>query len=162
MQCDAILDFVKKTVPEGMTPGIMVMYNGDRRHGVDIARIKAAFPDLLVRVGEAHFEDASFTAKGAQQAITRSIQTHLGLVGSVQNAFSESTVYPENALSPENLVQKLRVEICAGLRNLYLMSGFFFLAEPYWQAIAAARPELERMAQIAMPDQQAREFIWQI
>jgi hypothetical protein len=145
-----------------MTPGIMVMHNGDRRHGVDIARLKAAFPQLLVRVGEAHFEDASFTQAGAEQAIIHSIQTHLGMVGNVRDAFSESTVYPENALSPENLVQKLRVEIRAGLRNLYLMSGFFFLAEPYWQAIAAARSELEELAQHAPDEQSAKEFIWQI
>lgn len=162
VQCDAILQFMQRTVPSGMTPGIMVMHNGDRRHGVDIARIKAAFPNLLVRVGEAHFEDASFTQAGAQQAIVCSIQTHLGLVGSVQNAFSESTVYPENALSPENLVQKLRVEIRAGLRNLYLMSGFFFLAEPYWQAIAAARPELEALARESVSEQHSGAFIWQI
>ena len=162
VQCDAILQFIEKTVPAGMTPGIMVMHNGDRRHGVDIARIKAAFPQLLVRVGEAHFEDASFTQAQAEQAITNSIQTHLSLVGNVRDAFSESTVYPENALSPENLVQKLRLEIRAGLRNLYLMSGFFFLAEPYWQAIAAARPELEELAQSATTDQSAKDFIWQI
>jgi hypothetical protein len=42
------------------------------------------------------------------------------------------------------------------------MSGFFFLAEPYWQAIAAARPELEELAQQVAPDQSAGEFIWQI
>ena len=165
VQCDAILAFMQKTVPAGMTPGIMVMHNGDRRHGVDIARIRQAFPDLLVRVGEAHFENASFTQAGAEQAITRSISTHLRLVGNVQNAFSESTVYPENALSPENLVQKLRIEIRAGLRNLYLMSGFFFLAEPYWQAIADARQELEELAKnVPQPDltESAGDFIWQI
>jgi hypothetical protein len=162
VQCDSVLEFMQKTVPDGMIPGIMVMHNGDRRHGVDIARLKAAFPQLLVRVGEAHFEDASFTQAGAEQAIIHSIQTHLGMVGNVRDAFSESTVYPENALSPENLVQKLRLEIRAGLRNLYLMSGFFFLAEPYWQAIAAARSELEELAQHAPDDQSAKDFIWQI
>ena len=164
VQCDAVLEFMQKTVPQGMIPGIMVMHNGDRRHGVDIARIKAAFPHLLVRVGEAHFEDASFTQTGAEQAIANSIKTHLRQIGSVQNAFSESTVYPENALSPEHLVQKLRIEICAGLRNLYLMSGFFFLAEPYWQAIADARNELEALAGDTLPDltEFTGEFIWQI
>ncbi len=164
-QCDAVTAFIKKTVPDGMTPGIMVMHNGDCRHGVDIARIKAAFPNVLVRVGEAHFEDASFTAPHAEQVITRSIKSHLHLVGNVQNAFSESTVYPENALSPENLVQKLRIEIRAGLRNLYLMSGFFFLAEPYWQAIADARAELDALAEstpVPDPTWDAGEFIWHI
>ena len=165
VQCDAILQFIEKTVPAGMTPGIMVMHNGDRRHGVDIGRIKAAFPDLLVRVGEAHFEDASFTHPLATQAITTSIRTHVHALGNVQNAFSESTVYPENALSPENLVQKLRLEIRAGLRNLFLMSGFFFFDDAYWQAIAAARPELEALAcstPIPDPKQDTGAFIWQI
>ena len=164
VQCDAVLEFLQKTVPDGMTPGIMVMHNGDRRHGVDIARIKAAFPDLLLRVGEAHFEDASFTHPLAERSITASIKTHLHLLGNVQNAFSESTVYPENALSPENLVQKLRIEIRAGLRNLYLMSGFFFLADPYWQAIAKARDELEALAEntVCDPNLSTSAFIWQI
>lgn len=165
VQCDAILEFLQKTVPDGMTPGIMVMHNGDRRHGVDIGRIKAVFPDLLVRVGEAHFEDASFTHPLATQAITASIRTHVHALGNVQNAFSESTVYPENALSPENLVQKLRLEIRAGLRNLFLMSGFFFFEDAYWQAIAAARPELEALAcstPIPDPKQDTGAFIWQI
>lgn len=164
VQCDAVLEFMQKTVPQGMTPGIMVMHNGDRRHGVDIARIKEAFPHVLFRVGEAHFENASFCTPGARQEIEHSIKAHLALIGDVQNAYSESTVYPENALSPENLVQKLRIEISAGLRNLFLMSGFFFLAEPYWQAIAAARPELERLAEQPIPNLQeyAGEFIWQL
>ena len=164
VQCDAILQFVKKTVPDGMTPGIMVMHNGDARHGVDIARLAAAFPNLLLRVGEAHFEDASFTHPLAERSIENSIRTHVQRLGNAQNAFSESTVYPENALSPENLVQKLRIEIRAGLRNLYLMSGFFFLAEPYWQAIAKAREQLEALAEntASDPGKGADAFIWQI
>ena len=163
VQCDAILEFMQKTVPEGMIPGIMVMHNGDRRHGVDIARIKAAFPQVLFRVGEAHFENASFERPTAQQEIVHSICAHLVQIGSIECAYSESTVYPENALTPENLVQKLRIEVGTGLRNLFLMSGFFFLAEPYWQAIAAARPELTLLAQQqAEVKIKAKEFIWQM
>ena len=163
VQCDSVLEFMQKTVPDGMIPGIMVMHNGDRRHGVDIARIKSAFPNVLVRVGEAHFEDASFTQSGAREAILRSIGAHLHALGNVQNAFSESTVYPENALTPENLVQKLRIEIRAGLRNLFLMSGFFFFDDVYWQAVAAARPDLEELAQEASDNLELTEnFIWQI
>ncbi len=163
VQCDAVLEFMQKTVPDGMIPGIMVMHNGDRRHGVDIARIKAAFPQVLFRVGEAHFEDASFCRPTAEREILHSIMAHMRQIGQVQNAFSESTVYPENALAPEHLVQKLRIEIRAGLRNLFLMSGFFFLAKPYWQAIADARLELEALAQQS-PDNldPTGEFIWQL
>ena len=165
VQCDGVLQFLKQTVPDGMTPGIMVMHNGDHRHGVDIARIKKHFPNAFFRVGEGHFDDASFTHPLAKDAICNSIRTHLYAIGSTQNAFSESTVYPENALSPEHLVQKLRLEITCGLRNLFLMSGLFFLDEPYWSAIASARPELEELARSAPkfdPSAVPDAFIWQI
>ena len=164
VQCDAVLNFLEQTVPEGMTPGIMVMHNGDRRHGVDIARIKERYPNALFRVGEGHFEDASFTHPAGKDSLAHSIRSHLCAIGSTEKAFSESTVYPENALSPENFVQKLRLEISLGLRNLFLMSGLFFLDEPYWQAIAAARPELEDLAERmpakipSIPD----DVIWQL
>ncbi len=163
-QCDAVLGFLEQTVPDGMTPGVMVMHNGDRRHGLDIARIKKRFPNALFRVGEGHFEDASFTHPLATDSIAHSVSTHLCAIGSSENAFSESTVYPENALTPEHLVQKLRLEISLGLRNLFLMSGLFFLGEPYWQAIAAARPELEALAE-RMPIELSDtpdDFIWQL
>ncbi|MBE6675488.1 MAG: hypothetical protein E7594_01465 [Ruminococcaceae bacterium] len=164
VQCDAVLSFLEQTVPDGMTPGVMVMHNGDRRHGVDINRIKKRYPNALFRVGEGHFEDASFTHPLAGDAIAHSIRAHLCAIGSSENAFSESTVYPENALSPEHLVQKLRLEISLGLRNLFLMSGLFFLDEPYWQAIAAARPELDALAErtpIDIPST-SNDFIWQL
>ena len=164
-QCDAVLGFLEQTVPDGMTPGIMVMHNGDRRHGIDIARIRQRYPNALFRVGEGHFEDASFTHPLAKDAIRNSVVTHLHAIGDARNAYSESTVYPENALSPEHLVQKLRLEISCGLTNLYLMSGLFFLDEPYWQAIATARPELEALAQSvqsACSKTPPAPFIWQL
>lgn len=164
VQCDAVQSFLEQTVPDGMTPGVMVMHNGDRRHGVDINRIKKRYPNALFRVGEGHFEDASFTHPLAGDAIAHSIRAHLRAIGSTENAFSESTVYPENALSPEHLVQKLRLEISLGLRNLFLMSGLFFLDEPYWQAIAAARPELDALAERSPVDipSTSNDFIWQL
>ena len=160
VQCDAILEFMQKTVPAGMIPGIMVMHNGDSRHGADITRIKNAFPRVLFRVGEAHFGDHEFCREGAEREILCSIGTHLSLIGDAACAYSESTVYPENALSPENLVQKLRLEIGAGLRNLFLMSGFFFLGEPYWQAIAKDLEELEALAQAPRVQESETEFVW--
>ena len=165
VQCDAVLNFLERTVPAGMTPGIMIMHNGDGRHGVDIARIKARYPHALFRIGEGHFEDASFTHPLGEDSIRNSILAHLHAIGCAQNAFSESTVYPENALSPENLVQKLRLEISCGLRNLFLMSGLFFLDEPYWQALAKARPELEALAQkLPQPDLDTTpdSLVWQL
>lgn len=146
IQCDAILRFLDETTPEGLTPGIMVMHNGDRRHGIDIPRIKEAFPKALFRVGECQFSDASFLHPMGRPALERSVRKHLALIGSVENAFSETTTYPVGALSPANFVEKICWEIRCGLRNIFLMSGNVFLTDPYWEALIAAREELEYLA----------------
>ena len=146
IQCESVIRFLTETTPEGMTPGIMVMHNGDRRHGLDIPGIKKAFPNALFRVGECHFSDGPFRSPLGRPALETSIRKHLALIGSVENAFSETTTYPVGALSPENFVEKIRWEISCGLRNIYLMSGNVFLTDPYWEALIAARSELEEKA----------------
>ena len=146
IQCDAILRFLTETTPAGLTPGIMVMHNGDRRHGIDIPRIRKAFPDALFRVGECHFNDGAFRAPLGRPALETSVRKHLALIGSVAHAFSETTTYPVGALSPENFVEKIRWEIGCGLRNIFLMSGNVFLTDPYWEALIKARSELETLA----------------
>ena len=146
IQCDSIRRFLRESTPEGMTPGIMVMHNGDRRHGIDITGIKEDFPNALFRVGESHFGDHNFTQPMARPTLEQSARKHLALIGSVENAFSETTTYPVGALSPENFVEKIRWEIGCGLRNIFLMSGNIFLPDAYWEAIVAARDELEHLA----------------
>ena len=42
------------------------------------------------------------------------------------------------------------------------MSGFFFLSEPYWQAIAAARPELEALAESDVKIPENKPLIWHL
>lgn len=164
-QCDSILQFLEQATPEGVIPCPMVMHNGDRRHGLDIRHIRARFPDAIVRVGEGHFSDESFLHPVGRAAIAASIRRHMTLIGSPEYAFSETTTYPVGALSPENFVEKMRLEIDCGLRNIFLMSGTVFLPDPYWEAIAAALPELrERAARTPLPDlsEPMPEFIWQI
>ena len=165
IQCDSILRFLEETTPQGVTPGVMVMHNGDKRHGVDIARIVKRYPDALIRVGESHFGDSSFTCESARASIEASIRRHMLLAGSVENTFSETTTYPVGALSPENWVEKMRIEIGCGLRNIYLMSGNVFLTEPYWDALIKALPELHELAErTPLPsfekDSEIPEFIW--
>ena len=165
VQCESVIRFLTETTPEGMTPGIMVMHNGDRRHGIDIPRIKKAFPNALFRVGECQFSDGSFLHPMGIPALERSIRKHLALIGSVENAFSETTTYPVGALSPANFVEKIRREISCGLRNIFLMSGNVFLTDPYWEALIAARDELEELAAstpLPVPDGTplADDFIW--
>ena len=166
IQCDSVLRFLDETTPEGLTPGIMVMHNGDRRHGLDIPRIKEHFPKALFRVGEGHFDDGSFLHPSCRPSLETCIKKHLSLIGSVENAFSETTTYPVGALSPENWVEKMRWEISCGLRNLFLMSGNVFLTDPYWEALISARSELEELAATPLPSPDElsceEDFVWHL
>jgi hypothetical protein len=60
--CGKVTRFMKETAVKGIHTGIMVMYNGGRDHGIDIAAIREAVPDCLFRVGQYHFNDAAFEA----------------------------------------------------------------------------------------------------
>ena len=136
--CEKITSFMRETNVPGMQSGIMVMHNGDERHGISIPDIKQAVPDCMFRVGELHFDDHSFCSAQGQESLQNSVRKHLQLIGS-NPAFSESTVFPANALSPENLVRKIRLERQLGLQNIFLMSGTWFPSEPYWKALTGAK-----------------------
>lgn len=164
-QSNSILQFLEKATPEGLIPCPMIMHNGDRRHGLDVRRIAERFPSAYIRVGEGHFSDDSFLHPDGKTALTTSIRRHLWQIGSNRNAFSETTTYPIGALSPENMVEKIRLEIDCGLRHIFLMSGTLFLPDAYWEAIAAALPELQELAvSTPLPDlsQPAPEFVWHL
>lgn len=143
--CDKLTGFMRETDLPGMTSGIMVMHNGGRIHGISIPDIKAAVPDCMFRVGELHFDDVSYLAPGGKQSLSVSVKNHLALIGS-NPAYSESTVFPAAAMSPENWIDKIRLEISLGLRNIFLMSGTWFFTEPYWNALADARTELNELS----------------
>ena len=162
-QCNSILRFLKAVSLDGMTTGVMVMHNGDRRHGVDISLIKEHIPSVLFRVGEGHFGDASFRHPLAEQSLKASIHTHMRLAGDDNICYSESTVYPQKALSPENWIEKIKLELRCGLRNIYLMSGTWYLTPEYWQALANSRSELLELADAtSQPQHPECEFVWQI
>ena len=143
--CDKLTHFMEATCIPGMISGIMVMFTGGRRHGISIPDIRRVAPGCLFRVGEYHFTDAKYTAPGGKAALAQGVRDHLALIGD-NPAYSESTVFPAEALSPENLIDKIRLELSLGLRNIFLMSGTWFMSEPYWRAVAAALPELRELA----------------
>ncbi len=146
-QCGTLLRFLKAVSLDGTRSGIMVMYRGGRRHGIDIRRIRSELPDVFFRVGEEHFCDERFNEIRALDNINASIHTHMALVGDDRLCYSESTVFPAKALSPENLIRKIENEIRAGLRNIYVMSGTWFVTPEYWEALAKALPRLKELAQ---------------
>jgi hypothetical protein len=54
------------------------------------------------------------------------------LMGDPENIFSESTVYPHGALTPENLRQKILLERKCGLENICLMGLEQMNSEGYY------------------------------
>ena len=162
-QCAKVTRFLTETTPRDMQGGVMVMHNGDRRHGIDIPAIRAATPeDFMLRVGEAHFDDAAFLDPRAQASLEASILTHLTLFGDDARCYSESTVFPANALSPENWIRKMEIEIRCGLRNLFLMSGTWFFTDPYWDMLERELPRLTELAHMQPLPHEVRDFIWQM
>lgn len=131
-QCDRITRFMAETTVEGVRNGIMVMHNGDTRHGIDIPAIRKAVPDCLFRVGEYMFDDAMFEVPENRKSLTDSIRKHMALMGEPENIFSESTVYPHGALTPENLRQKILLERKCGLENICLMGLERMNSEGYY------------------------------
>lgn len=161
--CDKIIRYLQEVTVDGITSGIMVMHNGDRRHGIDIKRIRAEVPGTLIRVGEGHFDDKAFEHEDAQASLTASISTHLALAGDTGICYSESTVYPKFALTPENWIEKMRLEIKLGLRNIFLMGGTWYLAPEYWKALRDALPEMNELAvNTPEPKHEVMPFVWQL
>lgn len=144
--CDKLTGFMRRTMISNMQSGIMVMHNGGPQHGISIPDIKAAVPDCMFRVGELHFSDQSYATIEGQKSLADSVRNHLALIGD-HPAYSETTVFPAAAMSPENWLHRIRLEISLGLRNIFLMSGTWFYTEPYWKALAAALPYLNELTE---------------
>lgn len=143
--CDRVTRFMKETTVDGMQNGIMVMHKGDRRHGIDIAEIRRAVPDCLFRVGELMFDDAAFEAPGNKRALVEGVLQHMELMGDVSRIYSESTVYPHGALTPENLRQKIVLERKCGIENINLMGVERMNSEHYYTML---RDNYERFKEI--------------
>ena len=139
--CEKVTAFMKAVNLSGIQVGIMVMHNGDRRHGVDLRAILKAVPDCLVRVGEGHMDDASFDPPGGQAFLIESLERHKAIVQDVSRLYTENTIHPWPQLRPENMAKKLLIEVEHGLRNIMLMPPQLIDAPEYWGAIAAALTE---------------------
>jgi len=144
--CAKVTDFMKAVNLPGIQVGIMVMHNGDRKHGVDLPAILKAVPDCLVRVGEGHFDDASFDPPWGKASLIASLEMHKAIVKDVSRLYTENTVYPWPNMRPDNMAKKLLIEVEHGLRNIMLMPPQLLDAPEYWEAIAAVLPDAHTMA----------------
>ncbi len=133
--CSKITRFMKETALDNIQTGIMVMLEGGIQHGIDISAIKEAVPHCLFRVGEGHFDDFGFENDFHHQKEISSIKNHLNIINNTSVVYSETTVFPPRALSPENLIRKAEIAVEHGIENIFLMSGTWVMDDKYWQAL---------------------------
>ena len=141
--CERITRFMRETSVDGVQNGIMVMHNGDRRHGIDIPAIREAVPGCLFRVGELMFSDCEFDPPANRRALAEGVLRHMALMGDPDRIFSESTVYPHGALTPENLLRKLVIERKCGLEHINLMGMERMNSEAYYDMLRDSYDRLE-------------------
>ncbi|GMV99506.1 MAG: hypothetical protein AMXMBFR84_06450 [Candidatus Hydrogenedentota bacterium] len=123
-----------------MTVSIMVMYLGSEKAGI---RLKD-YADTHFRVGELMFNDAGFSpVKGKTDELFSALfhRRHV----EPEDAFSETTIFPENSLSAKNMAAKLAVSTIADVRHTLFMSGLPPIPESYWPVLAPAIAEQKRV-----------------
>lgn len=113
--------------------GIMVMYLGAEKAGLRL-RDYAGVP---FRVGELMFDDGSFSPPKGKTDELFSALFHRRFTRPGR-AFSETTAYPANRLSAENLAAKLVISTVADIRHTMFMSGLTPFPREHWTVLAPA------------------------
>ena len=122
-----------QTATPNMQIGIMVMYLGAEKAGIDLEKYK----NVPFRIGELMFSDDSFgKVKGKTDELFGAL-FHRRFV-SPELAYSESTTYPQDALSGKNMAAKLSVSLISEVRNTMFMSGLKAFPVENWKVIAPA------------------------
>lgn len=117
----------------GTRLGIMVMYLGSEKSGLRLSD----YSNTPFRVGECHFNDGSFAPiKGKTDELFSSLLHRRFVLPSL--AYSETTAFPADALSAENMAAKLVISTISDVRNTMLMSGLTAFPRSYWQTLKSA------------------------
>jgi hypothetical protein len=123
---------LQKAAPQ-MQIGIMVMYLGAEKAGIALNK----YNDVPFRVGELMFGDKSFgKVKGKTDELFSSL-FHRRFI-KPEMAYSESTTYPQDALSAKNMAAKLTISLISDVRNTMFMSGLHPFPIDYWKTLAPA------------------------
>ncbi len=144
--CSKITQFAKETAVDGIQTGFMLMIEGGREQGLDVEDIKKASPGCLFRVGQWHFDDACFEGDVHHTRERTSMKNHMALIDDPSVCYSETTVFPPRALTPQNLMKKIEMAIELGIHNIFLMSGSWVMTEDYWKALEDNMPRFRRLA----------------
>ena len=122
----------QKMMGEGQL-GIMVMHLGAEKAGIRLTD----YSDALFRVGELMFDDKSFNRiKGKTDELFSALM-HRRFT-SPELAYSETTAYPANALSAQNISAKLVISTITDVRNTMFMSGLTPFHSSHWETIGPA------------------------
>jgi len=108
----------------------MVMYLGAEKAGIRLADYR----DVPFRVGELMFDDGSFgLVKGKTNELFSSLFHRR--FARPELAYSETTAYPANRLSAENMAAKLAVSTLSDVRNTMYMSGLTAFPREHWHTL---------------------------
>lgn len=120
------------SVPE-INLGIMVMYMGSEKAGVRLEDYR----DVPFRVGESQFNDATFGPIKGKADELFSVLFHRRFT-KPELSYSETTAFPANELSVQNLVAKLAIPTICDVRNIMFMSGLTAFPRTYWETLGPA------------------------
>ena len=133
-QCDALTaSFRLQRRAFGGELGVMVMYLGAEKAGIRLADYRRA----PFRVGELMFDDTSFKPVKGKTDELFSVLFHRRFA-SPENAYSETTAYPANALSAANMAAKLVISTIADVRHTMFMSGLTPFPREHWAVLGPA------------------------
>jgi hypothetical protein len=113
--------------------GIMVMYMGSEKSGIRLSDYRG----VPMRVGELMFEDRSFAPVKGKTNELFSALFHRRFV-SPELAFSETTAWPPDKLSADNMAAKLCISTLSDVRNTMFMSGNTPFPRTHWATLAPA------------------------
>ncbi len=133
--CTKVYDMfnsLKKATPQ-MEIGIMVMYLGAEKAGIALDK----YNNVPFRVGELMFNNKSFGKIKSKTDELFSSLFHRRFV-EPELAYSETTTYPEDALSAKNMAAKLAISLLSDVRNTMFMSGINAFPINYWKTLAPA------------------------
>jgi hypothetical protein len=117
----------------GRELGIMAMYLGAEKAGIRLRDYRRS----LFRAGELMFDDRSFgTVKGKTDELF-SVLFHRRFAAP-ERAFSETTAYPANQLSAQNLAAKLAISTLGDVRQTMFMSGLTPFPRSHWDILGPA------------------------
>lgn len=120
--------------------GNMIMYMGAEKAGIRLDDYR----DVPFRVGELMFSDSLFSSVKGKTDELFSALFHRRYARP-DLAFSETTAYPADQLSANNMAAKLAVSTISDVRNTMYMSGITAFPRTHWQTLG---PAMKRNAEV--------------